>query len=77
MLVWLSYWRDVILKASGAAAPITNLDHQEEIEQLAVRVGQQAAHQTAAAIERSLERLERNVNARLLAEVLMLDLPMI
>jgi len=77
MLVWLSYWRDVILKASGAAAPITNLDHQEEIEQLAVRVGQQVAHQSAAAIERSLERLERNINARLLAEVLMLDLPMI
>ena len=77
MLVWLSYWRDVMLKASGASAPIANLDHQEEIEQLAQRVGQQVAHQSAAAIERSLERLERNVNPRLLAEVLMLDLPMI
>jgi DNA polymerase-3 subunit delta' len=77
MLVWLSYWRDVLLKASGAAAPIINLDRQEEIEQLAGRLGQQAAHQSAAAIERSLGRLERNVNPRLLAEVLMLDLPVI
>jgi DNA polymerase-3 subunit delta' len=77
LLVWLSYWRDVLLKAAGAAAPISNLDRQEEIEQLAEQVGMQAAHRSAAAIERNLERLERNVNARLVAEVLMLDLPML
>jgi DNA polymerase-3 subunit delta' len=77
LLVWLSYWRDVLLKASGASVPVTNLDHQEEIESLAERVGRQAAHRSAAAIERSLERLERNVNPRLVAEVLMLDLPKI
>jgi DNA polymerase-3 subunit delta' len=77
MLVWLSYWRDVMMKASGAATPITNLDRQDEIELLAERVGQQAALQSAAALERGLGRLERNLNPRLLAEVLMLDLPMI
>jgi len=77
LLVWLSYWRDVLMKASGASAPITNLDHQEDIERLAQSVGRQAAHRSAAAIERSLERLERNVNPRLVAEVLMLDLPKI
>jgi DNA polymerase-3 subunit delta' len=75
LLVWLSYWRDVLLKACGASAPITNLDHQDEIEDLAARVGWQAALRSAAAIERSLQRLERNVNPRLVAEVLMLDLP--
>lgn len=75
LLVWLSYWRDVLLTACGACAPITNLDHQEEIERLAQSVGRQAAQRSAAAIERSLERLERNVNARLVAETLMLDLP--
>jgi DNA polymerase-3 subunit delta' len=75
LLVWLSYWRDVLLKTCGASAPITNLDHQDEIEDLAARVGWQAALRSAAAIERSLQRLERNVNSRLVAEVLMLDLP--
>jgi DNA polymerase-3 subunit delta' len=75
LLVWLSYWRDVLLKATGAAAPISNLDRQAEIEQLAGQVSRQSAHRSAAAIERNLERLERNVNARLVAEVLMLDLP--
>jgi DNA polymerase-3 subunit delta' len=77
LLVWLSYWRDVLMKASGASAPITNLDYQEQIERLAERVGRQAAHRSAAAIEHGLERLERNVNPRLVAEVLMLDLPKI
>jgi DNA polymerase-3 subunit delta' len=75
MLVWLSYWRDVIVKASGASTPISNLDRQEEIDQLAVHVGRQTAHRSATAIQRNLERLERNVNPRLVAEVLMLDLP--
>jgi DNA polymerase-3 subunit delta' len=75
MLVWLSFWRDVIIKASGASTPVSNLDRQEEIDQLAEQVGMQAAHQSAAAIQRNLERLEHNVNPRLIAEVLMLDLP--
>jgi DNA polymerase-3 subunit delta' len=77
LLVWLSYWRDVLLKATAASAPIANLDRQNEIESLAKQVGWQVAHRSAAAIERSLERLERNVNPRLVAEVLMLDLPRI
>jgi DNA polymerase-3 subunit delta' len=77
LLVWLSYWRDVLLKASGAAAPISNLDRREEVEQLARQLGRPVAHRCTAAIERSLERLERNVNPRLLAEALMLELPML
>jgi DNA polymerase III subunit delta' len=75
LLVWLSYWRDVIVKASGASTPVSNLDRQEEIDQLAKEVSIQTAHRSAAALQRNLERLERNVNPRLLAEVLMLDLP--
>ena len=75
MLVWLSYWRDVTVKASGASAPISNLDRQAEIEQLAERLGRHTAHRSVSAIQRNLERLERNVNPRLVAEVLLLDLP--
>jgi DNA polymerase-3 subunit delta' len=77
MLAWLSFWRDVIIKASGASTPVSNLDRREEIDQLAEQVGMQAAHQSAAAIQRNIERLEHNVNPRLIAEVLMLDLPML
>jgi DNA polymerase III subunit delta' len=75
LLVWLSYWRDVIVRASGASAPVCNLDRLAEIDQLAEQVGMRTAHRSASAIQRNLERLERNVNLRLVAEVLMLDLP--
>ncbi len=75
LLLWLSYWRDVLLKTSGAAASLTNIDRAEEIEALALNVDLPQARQIAAAMEKALERLENNVNARLLAEVTLMDLP--
>ncbi len=75
LLVWLSYWRDVLLCASGASAPIANLDRQAEIEALSGQLHLSRARQQAQNIEVSIERLERNVNPRLLAEVLLLDWP--
>ncbi|MBN1147715.1 MAG: DNA polymerase III subunit delta' [Anaerolineales bacterium] len=73
--VWLSLWRDVLLAASGASTPLTNLDRAQEIERLATRLGLQAAHRTVNVVERTLDLLECNVNARLATEALMLDLP--
>jgi DNA polymerase-3 subunit delta' len=75
LLVWLSYWRDVLLKASGAAAPLANADRVEEIENLAARCDLQTAYRTVAALERTYNLLERNANPRLAVEVLMLDYP--
>ncbi|MBI3158121.1 MAG: DNA polymerase III subunit delta' [Chloroflexi bacterium] len=73
---WLSYWRDVMLRASGSAAALANLDHVDEIERLATRVGLAGARRAAAAIERTAGLLQRtNVNARLAAEALLLELP--
>ena len=72
---WLSYWRDVLLKACGAATPLANQDRQEEIEALAEQVGFQVAHRTVSALQRTLDLLEQYVNLRLALEVLMLDLP--
>jgi DNA polymerase-3 subunit delta' len=75
LLVWLSFWRDVLLRAAGASTPITNLDRSQEIETLASLIGLGGARQSVSALQRSLEQLDHNVNPRLLAEVLMLDLP--
>jgi DNA polymerase III subunit delta' len=72
---WLSLWRDVLLKASGASAPLINLDRRTEIEQLAGQFGGRLAFQAVFALERTLDLLGRNVNLQLAAEVLMLDLP--
>jgi DNA polymerase III subunit delta' len=73
--VWVSLWRDVMIQASGAAAPIANLDRSEEVSDLAERFGLDGARQTLAVLNRTLDLLGRNANARLASEVLMLDLP--
>jgi DNA polymerase-3 subunit delta' len=75
LLLWLSYWRDVMLRAAGSSAPLTNVDHEEKIGQLADRLGLEPAHRLVSDAEAAIGRLEKNVNARLLAEVLLLDWP--
>jgi DNA polymerase-3 subunit delta' len=73
--VWLSYWRDVLLWVSQARASAANIDHRETITSLANHLDLGGARRVVHDTELALERLERNVNARLLAEVLLLDLP--
>jgi DNA polymerase-3 subunit delta' len=75
LLVWLSYWRDVLLRASGAAAPLANVDQEETITSLASQLELEGARQVVNNMEAAIKQLERNVNPRLLAEVLLLDLP--
>ncbi|MCC7130041.1 MAG: DNA polymerase III subunit [Anaerolineae bacterium] len=75
--VWLSFWRDVTLRAAGTQAPIANLDWQAPIDQAASALGLARAREMTQLIERSAGLLERNVNPRLIAETLMLDLPYI
>ncbi len=75
LLLWLSFWRDVMLRASGAKAPLANVDRTIEIEALAGKLSLAEAHRLVEAAEAAIDKLERNVNARLLAEVLLLDWP--
>jgi DNA polymerase-3 subunit delta' len=75
LLVWLSYWRDVLLRISGAQASITNVDREEGIASLAKQLTLERARRVVHEMESALERLDHNVNPRLLAEVLLLDLP--
>ncbi len=75
LLIWLSYWRDVLLRASGAAASIANVDKDETITTLAQALELGRTRRVVHELETALNRLERNVNPRLLAEVLLLDLP--
>jgi DNA polymerase-3 subunit delta' len=75
VLIWLSYWRDVMLRSAQANMPLVNVDRNVEIEDLSRRLDLTAARRTVSALEDVLEKMERNVNSRLLAEVLLLDLP--
>lgn len=75
LATWLSFWRDVMLVASGSRARIANVDFTDEIGQLAERFQLPLAARFVSALERTSDYLERNVNNRLALEVLMLDLP--
>lgn len=75
LMVWLAFWRDVMLAAAGASTPFSNPDHRAEIQELAERCGLYTARRMVTALERTQVLLDRNINARLAAEVLMLDLP--
>ena len=75
ILFWLSYWRDVMLRTAQAESPLVNVDRNVEIEDLASRMDLSAARLVVSGLEDVLEKMDRNVNSRLLAEVLLLDLP--
>ena len=75
LLIWLSYWRDVLLLISGAAIPISNIDQEKSITSASKGLTLKSARHIVHEMELALKRLESNVNPRLLAEVLLLDLP--
>jgi DNA polymerase-3 subunit delta' len=75
ILIWLSYWRDVLLRTAGASTALVNIDRNMEIEFLASRLDLPTARRVVSSLETALEKMERNVNSRLLAEILLMDWP--
>lgn len=75
LFIWLSYWRDVLLRTSGAEAALTNIDRAKEIESLIYAVDRPLARVITEGLEKAIDRLDRNVNPRLLAELTLMDWP--
>jgi DNA polymerase-3 subunit delta' len=83
LMLWSSYFRDVMLTAAqatsgstpGASFPLANVDRAEEIAALTKILSLPQARKTVGGLERAVELLDKNINARLLAEVTLLDLP--
>ncbi|MEN8240707.1 MAG: hypothetical protein ABFS17_02205 [Chloroflexota bacterium] len=75
LLVWLAYWRDVLMRVSSSQAPLVNLDRAEEIDQLAGRLDLPTTRLVVLSLERTLDELRANINLRLAAETLLLELP--
>ena len=75
LLVWLSFWRDVMLCVSGGDVSLANVDREKQIRHLAGDLSLAEARRLVEDAEGAIDRLEANVNARLLAEVLLLDWP--
>jgi hypothetical protein len=65
----------VYLRAAKADSPLANLDRVEEIDMLAGKLSMVEARKRVSETKRAIRQMERNVNARLLVEVLLLDWP--
>ena len=75
LLLWLSFWRDVLLRTSGSESPIANVDYAQAVDALAAKLTLPEARKLVSDAQGAIDKLERNVNARLLAEVTLLDWP--
>jgi DNA polymerase-3 subunit delta' len=73
--IWLSFWRDVLLCSGGSAAPLVNQDKEAEVQQVASTLDFSKAIRVVRMIEDALLKLDQNANTRLLAEVVLLDMP--
>jgi DNA polymerase-3 subunit delta' len=73
--LWRTWWRDVLLVTSGSSAELINIDRAAQIQALARQVDMQQAKAAADACGRALWQMDRNVTARLVVEVLLLDFP--
>jgi DNA polymerase-3 subunit delta' len=73
--LWLGWWRDVMLLAAEADAPLTNVDRQSALRGHARRYGVARSTAMVEALRSAADHLRRNANVRLTLEVLMLDLP--
>lgn len=75
--IWLSFWRDVLLRSANPDLPIVNLDLEPMIDELAPQVGLDQSRALVTSLEQGLVRLDGNLNPRLLTEVVLLDWPFI
>ena len=73
--LWIGWWRDALLLAAGADAPLINIDRQRALHDHARRFGLERSAAMVEALRSAADRLKRNANARLTLEVLMLDCP--
>jgi len=77
LLVWLTFWRDILLQTTESSVSITNSDRKPHVVAIADRVGKTKARKTVMALQRTYDQLSKNINPRLAMEVLMLDLPLV
>lgn len=78
---WLSWWRDLALVAYGLgpanpSVPISNIDQQHTLEDLAASWPPETIVKNLAATGRAIQFLAQNANTRLVMENLLLGYPM-
>jgi DNA polymerase-3 subunit delta' len=77
ILVWQTFWREILLCSLDQDATPLNNEWRDEIRALANKTGSKVASQTISALDRTINHIDRNVNPRLAAEALFLNLPFV
>ena len=73
--LWRTWWRDVMLAASGSSAELVNVDRAAQIQSLTAHIDTARASAAAEACGHALWQIDRNAVPRLVVEVLLLDFP--
>jgi DNA polymerase-3 subunit delta' len=73
--LWLSWWRDLLLAASGSSVGMINMDREDTLTSQAQRYSLSQVQNFIEALRAAVWQLEHNANTRLTLEVLMLSLP--
>jgi DNA polymerase-3 subunit delta' len=72
---WLTFWRDILLEGTGSTVPLTNIDRKAEIIALSEKLDFHTTKEIIHKLEYSIFQIEKFMNARLVTEVFMMDLP--
>jgi len=75
LMLWLSLWRDVMLCAANDEESMVNIDRRDLVQSLAKQLSFAEAKKLLTTVEDGVGQLKHNVNARMLAEVILLDFP--
>jgi DNA polymerase-3 subunit delta' len=75
LAVWLSWWRDLLLVQQGLDGRVVNLDRVEELRRYSAGVSRQQVFAVLTALQTCADALQKNVNARLAMEWLVMRMP--
>jgi DNA polymerase-3 subunit delta' len=73
--LWLDWWRDLMLVKVGSDDLVTNVDRSSVLGEMASKYSLGQIRDFMESILAAGEQLRQNANARLVLEVLMLDMP--
>ena len=75
--IWMTFWRDVMILATGADTPLVNIDQEQLARKVAKAIDQKSMYAMLPLLEESLAQLDLYVNPRLLMENILLAWPRI
>lgn len=72
---WLSFWSDLLAVKLGAKKTLINVDREDKLRLAAEKIELSVIKDCLKNQQQSFQKLDQNVNGRLLTEVILLDWP--